>query len=282
MERGTGTAPQNAVEVRIWGARGSVPTPAAENLRVGGNTPCVEVLIGEASFIFDAGTGIRNLGSVQAARLERHAAEQHIFLTHFHWDHVQGLPFFQPLYSAANKVHFYSGFSAEHLQRVLEGQMKEPYFPVPFERLAARKEFAQVSEEPKRFGAAVVSAFPLTHPGGAFGYRLRVDGMSVVYATDHEHGDAVADARLRAMAEGADVLIYDAQFTPEEYRSKGGWGHSTWLEATRVARDAGVKQLVLFHHDPDHTDDMMERICEEARREFVATEVAAEGMTLVL
>lgn len=281
MERGSEVAPLNTgMQVRIWGARGSVPTPTAENLRVGGNTPCVEVQVGEESFVFDAGTGIRNLGLQHAKRIEEHVDDLHVFLTHFHWDHVQGLPFFVPLYSPANTVTFHSGFSAEHLRDVLSGQMMNPYFPVRFDMLEAQRKFAQMGEAPEMFGNASVCAFELSHPGRAFGYRVDAGGARVVYATDHEHGDAAADARLREMASGADVLIYDAQFTPEEYATKTGWGHSTWLEATRVAKDAGVKRLVLFHHDPEHTDEEMERICEAARREFAATEVAIEGMVL--
>jgi len=282
MESGVPSQPPiPAMEVRIWGARGSVPTPAAENLRVGGNTACVEVKVASGeSFIFDAGTGIRNLGLAHAM----HAQQQrdlHIFLTHFHWDHLQGLPFFTPLYSAENTITFHSACSAEHLRNVLSGQMTNPYFPVRFDLLAAKMNFEQIEGAPVRFGNVEIASFKLHHPGGACGYTIDTGGSRVVYATDHEHGYASADARLMAAARGADVLIYDAQFTPVEYPTHKGWGHSTWLEATRVAAVAGVKQLVLFHHDPGHTDDAMLSILDQARKEFPNTSLAIEGAVFV-
>ncbi len=279
METGVPQTPNPAMEVRLWGVRGSVPTPCIENLRVGGNTACVDVVLptGER-FIFDAGTGIRNLGLAEAERPGQ--TDLHVFLTHFHWDHLQGLPFFQPLYSAGNTITFHSGWTAERLREVLSGQMTNPYFPVRFDLLAAEMRFEQLLEEPVGFGAAKIASFALNHPGGACGYTVDAGGARVVYATDHEHGNPEADARLLKAATGADVLIYDAQFTPDEYPSHAGWGHGTWLEATRVAKAAGVRELVLFHHDPGHTDDEMERILAEARVHFAATRLAVEWETI--
>jgi ribonuclease BN (tRNA processing enzyme) len=160
--------------------------------------------------------------------------------------------------------------------------MTHPYFPVAFELLAAKREFVQITEEALRYGDLTVRSFPLNHPQGASGFRLESGGAVIVHACDHEHGDARLDRTMREYAEGADVLIYDAQFTPDEYPSKAGWGHSTWLEGVKVARDAGVKQLILSHHDPSHTDDMLRALLAEAKVEFENTELAKERWTIQL
>jgi phosphoribosyl 1,2-cyclic phosphodiesterase len=271
-----------ALQLRFWGVRGSIPTPAAENMKYGGNTACLEVRTpsGE-SLIFDGGTGIRPL-SMQMVAEGRPVRRTNIFLTHFHWDHLQGLPFFAPLYDENNHVVFHSSHPVAHLRDVLAGQMATPYFPMQFERLGSRMHFSQVHAEPEDFGGVSVSCFPLHHPQGASGYRIACGAAVIVYASDHEHGNAEVDRGLRDVARGADVLVYDAQFTPEEYAARQGWGHSTWLEATRVARDAGVKQLVLFHHDPNHDDAMMEHILEDAGKHFGNTSLAREGQRLFL
>ena len=239
----------------------------------GGNDQPEELLI------FDAGTGIRALGKEIAERT-RSPAAIHIFLTHFHWDHVQGLPYFRPLYAAASKVVFHSAHGPEELSAVLAGQMRGPYFPLLFDELPAQVEFRRIGAEPVRFGSVTVEAFPLHHPQGSVGYRIVDSGRTAVYATDHEHGDAASDHGLIAMAKNADVLVYDAQYTPVEYATRQGWGHSTWLEAARIAEQAGVRQLVLFHHDPDRDDEAVRGIEDEARREFAATVAAHEGLVL--
>jgi len=279
---GRSQSPSPAMEVRIWGARGSVPTPTAENLRVGGNTPCIEVRSASGErFIFDAGTGIRNLGIAQPDCVGEQR-NLHIFLTHFHWDHLQGLPFFTPLYSADNTLTFHSACLADELRAILATQMSKPFFPVRFDLVAANMKFEQLGRVPVRFGAVEIASFPLHHPGGACGYTIDVGGARVVYATDHEHGDAEADARLVDVSRGADLLIYDSQYTPEEYEGHMGWGHSTWLQATRVAAAAGVKELVLFHHDPSHSDSTMFSILDQAQREFQNTTLAVEGMSIAV
>jgi phosphoribosyl 1,2-cyclic phosphodiesterase len=272
------------IQVRVWGVRGSIPTPSSGILKYGGNTPCLELRFigGETSsrrIILDAGTGIRNLG-LELLRSKNEDKDFHIFLTHFHWDHVQGLPFFPSLYDKSANITFYSSRSPEVLREILWGQMVTPYFPVRFDDLAASVQFVQVTEEPYKLGEVEISSFCLTHPQGAAGFRVVYGGKTVVYATDHEHGEPKADLRLLNAARGADVLFYDAQYTPDEYPSRRGWGHGTWLEATRVAAKAGAKQLVLFHHDPGHDDAQMDEILAQGRVEFSETIAATEGETL--
>jgi len=270
--------------VRFWGVRGSTPTPEARCMSVGGNTSCVEIRTADGdSLILDAGTGIRSLGYALAAEAAGAPISVDVLFSHFHWDHLQGLPFFAPLYDGGNQVRFIAAVDDSRLDDLLQGQMCSPYFPVPFTELAALVETHRaVVGETFEVGACTVRAFPLSHPQGAHGFRIEHNGLSVVYATDYEHGDPVADEGLREVARGADVLISDAQFTPDEYEVRKGWGHTTWEHATQLAADAGVGQLVLFHHDPSHDDAALERIRDQARERFAATELAVEGMEIRL
>ena len=205
-----------------------------------------------------------------------------VLLTHFHWDHIQGLPFFAPLFKSDAHVTFYTDKELAAIKETLEGQMARPYFPVPFEAVAARREYRDLRGETIVAGEARVHSFPLNHPQGACGYRIEVDGAAIVHVTDHEHGNANIDRGVRDYASGADVLIYDAQYTPEEYEAKQGWGHSTYLEAARVARDAGIRQLILFHHDPRHNDEFMLGMLQRAQQHFENTQLAQEGWTIHL
>jgi phosphoribosyl 1,2-cyclic phosphodiesterase len=263
------------LQVKFWGVRGSIPTPTAANLGYGGNTTCLEVRSPTGVVIIDAGTGIRNLGIALQNEFHNTPCNLTMLLTHFHWDHIQGLPFFVQLYSAANEITFLSGRRPEEMQEILEGQMSSPYFPVNFELLAAKRRF--VAAEPFRQDQLKIYPFPMNHPQGSCGYRIELDGAAIVHASDLEHGDPHLDGVLREHAQKADLLIIDAQYTPEEYQSKRGWGHSTWLEATRVARECGVRQLVLFHHDPSHDDAQVDEILCCARRNFENTVAAKEG-----
>ena len=274
------------IRMRAWGVRGSIPTPSPNVLRFGGNTPCVEVVfVGsdgvEKRMILDAGTGIRNLG-MDLIKTKAPEKDFHIFLTHFHWDHVQGLPFFAMLYDKAATITFYSSRKPELLKEILWGQMMTPYFPVRFDDIAATVSFVQVNERPLPFGDGEISCFCLTHPQGATGFKIGFAGKTVVYATDHEHGETAADLRLLNAVKGADLLFYDAQYTPEEYPNRMGWGHGTWVEATKVGAAAGVKRLVLFHHDPGHDDEKMEAIVARARERFDCTSAATEGETILI
>ena len=272
------------MHIRFWGVRGSTPTPQAENLKFGGNTPCVEICppAGEC-LIFYAGSGIRGLGQCLIQEVADAPIHANVFLTHFHWDHIQGLPFFAPLYGANNTVTFHSGRTGRAVEEALEGQMAQPYYPVDFSQVAAKRTFRSMDAGVDlEVGGALIRPFALNHPQGASGYRIQCGDSVVVYATDYEHGLPEYDALLLDHARGADVLICDSQYTPAEYKTHCGWGHSTWLRSTALAREAGAKQLVLFHHDPTHDDHAMARIQTEARAEFHNTAAAWEGLTAVL
>ena len=266
------------LQVRFWGVRGSIPTPVADNLGYGGNTACVEVRYeAEPPLIFDAGTGARRLCTALLKEAGGSPFSANIFLTHFHWDHIQGIPFMPALHAASSQLTFYSDRPADMLQDTLKGQMSSPYFPVHLPEVLAEVRHHQIEPQGLEIGSLTVKPFPLCHPDGAVGYRISAPGECVVYASDHEHGDDQYDRGVLENAQGADMLIYDAQFTPEEYPSRVGWGHSTWLEGTKVARQAGVNQLALFHHDPGHDDQALSAIERDARGEFANTVVTKEG-----
>jgi phosphoribosyl 1,2-cyclic phosphodiesterase len=272
------------VRLRFWGVRGSTPTPQIDNLNFGGNTSCVEVRSADNEcVIFDAGTGIRELGRTLEKEAKGAPVHAKIFLTHFHWDHIQGIPFFSPLYGPNNHVSFYAGAAGRPLQETLEGQMAQPYFPVDFGQVAAKREFNAIEKGcTVKSGSLTIRPFPLNHPQGATGYRIECNGSVIVYATDYEHGVPAFDNALREYAQDADVLICDAQYTPAEYETHRGWGHSTWANAIFVARDARAKHLFLFHHDPSHDDDQMMQITHEARLQFENTTAASEGFNAAL
>jgi phosphoribosyl 1,2-cyclic phosphodiesterase len=266
------------LQLRFWGVRGSIPTPHPDNTGYGGNTACLEIRLPSGEIlIVDGGTGVRPLGQSLMKEAAGKSLSLHMFLTHFHWDHIQGIPFFQPLYAPENEVTFYAMATPAVTAETLEGQMSIPYFPVDFKFLPARRRFVEVPGRTFDFGDTRVSNFPLHHPQGCFGYRLDHQGRSLIFASDLEHGDPEMDRLLLKAAEGADVLIYDAQFTPEEYEARRGWGHSTWLQGTRLARQVGARQLILFHHDPAHSDETLREILTCARHEFPNTSLATEG-----
>jgi phosphoribosyl 1,2-cyclic phosphodiesterase len=273
-------ASNDRMAVTFWGVRGSAPTPVADNLNHGGNTTCIEILAGDDTrMIIDAGTGIRLLGQELVTRYGG-TLEVHLFFTHFHWDHIQGLPFFRPLYSPANLLTFYSDRPPAELYQLLSAQMQAPYFPVIWESVCPSCRCVQVGAEPVWAGRVSVRSFPLHHPQGGCGYKFSFGGAVVVHACDLEHGNKEKDDILVEVCHEADLLIYDTQFTPEEYGSRRGWGHSTWLEAVRVARRASVKKLILFHHEPNRTDEQVEHLVELAREHFPNTIAAREGLTI--
>jgi phosphoribosyl 1,2-cyclic phosphodiesterase len=272
------------LRLKFWGVRGSTPTPLIENLKFGGNTSCLEIrTANDECVIFDAGSGIRALGQTLIQEAAGEPIDTKIFLTHFHWDHIQGIPFFPPLYGPKNHISFFSGSSGRPLQETLEGQMAKPYFPVDFGQVAAKRDFHQIeSGGAIETGGLKIRPFPLNHPQGASGYRIECDGVVIVYATDYEHGVRESDNILCDYAQDADILICDAQYTPAEYETHRGWGHSTWANAVILARDARADHLMLFHHDPAHDDQAMMRITQSARIQFENTTAAWEGFVAAL
>jgi phosphoribosyl 1,2-cyclic phosphodiesterase len=270
--------------VRFWGVRGSTPTPQSENLRYGGNTSCVEVRVNGHIYVFDCGTGFRNLGKQLALENNGNPISAHIFLSHFHWDHIQGIPFFAPLYGDRNSSFvFHSSSRTRGLQQALEEQMADPYFPVNMSEMAARRQFSNIDEGRIAFDNCTVDSMWLNHPQGCLGFRLETQGKVLVYATDNEPGHAIFDKNVRKLAHGADVLIYDAQYLPEEYAArKQGWGHSHWREAVNVVMESGAKELILFHHDPDHSDSCIDAVVTQAREYYPKVRAASEGMEIVL
>ncbi|HEY6392617.1 MAG TPA: MBL fold metallo-hydrolase [Bryobacteraceae bacterium] len=269
------------MKLRFWGVRGSTPTPLAQNLGYGGNTSCLEIrLSNDDLFIFDAGTGIRDLGMSLNKNPADAARDIHLFLTHYHWDHIQGLPFFGSLYDPNCSITFYASCYACGLRESLEGQMSTPYFPVALDFAASKKNYVMLGGTPITLGDLTVEPFPLNHPQGAGGYRIESHGAVIVYATDREHGHQKLDAVMREYAQDADILIHDAQYTVEEYPRFKGYGHSTWEEAVNVALQCHVKQLILFHHDPTHDDEAVSAIEGHAQSRFPNTVGAREGQVI--
>lgn len=271
------------MEVRFWGVRGSVASSGAGVAKIGGNTPCVEVLSQGERLILDAGTGLRGLGEFMLR--EGRSARATMLFSHLHWDHVQGFPFFSPAYVPTNEFTLYGpGVNgATTLREVLADQMQPPSFPVPLETMRSRMNFCTaLHRQVIEVGPFRILPFELPHPQGCLGYRVEADGKCFVYATDVELSAAALTPALGAFFEGADALCLDAQYTPDEYNGVGtvakrGWGHSTMIDAAEVARATRVKRLLLFHHDPAHNDEQVENMAEEARNVFEPSEPAREG-----
>lgn len=288
------------LRLRFWGTRGSIPSPGSATVKYGGNTPCVEVRT-ETDWlvILDAGTGIRELGRSLVTNANGNGIAADIFLTHAHWDHIQGIPFFAPIFQPGNHFTIWGSKTLEtSIDRVIRDQMSPVVFPVAFEQLDATVDFSEIAEERRSGNGYDVTAFAVRHPGGALGYRFsgrsENDG-SFVYISDNElnpsapyNSRADWQERLVDFVRGATVLVHDAMYTAEEYEKHRGWGHSTYEDAVNLALDAGVERLVLFHHRPERSDDDVDRwvaACQtlvKARGAKLVVTAAAEGMTLVV
>jgi phosphoribosyl 1,2-cyclic phosphodiesterase len=278
--------PDNRFQIKFWGVRGSIPCPGSETVRYGGNTSCVEMQVGSERLIFDGGTGLRMLGQ---SLLTESPVKGRFLFTHSHWDHIQGFPFFTPAFMRENEFQIYAVPSPNGatMKQRLHDQMLQPNFPVPLQIMQANLQFYDLEVgETLRFGDVTIETRRLNHPGEAVGYRITWQGLSAAYITDTEHFPDKLDENVLWLAQQADVMIIDATYTNEEYhdpkQSKVGWGHSTWQEAVKIAQAAQVKQLVLFHHDPAHKDDFLDRVGEQATLTFPRTILAREGLSIEL
>jgi len=256
--------------IRCWGSRGSIPVSGRKYIKYGGDTTCIEIR-GRAAdvIIVDAGTGIRRLGRRLTAE---GCFDCHLIFTHAHWDHVMGFPFFKPAYSPQTRLQMYRCPYSKFVETMLSKVMAPPYFPVPYGDISARISYADdmMCSAAFRIGSVSVQSIPLSHPNSGRGYKFSEDGKSFVFLTDnelrHQHGDGLDYERYLEFVLGADLLMHDADYTPEEYRSRRGWGHSTYLDALALAMDAGVKRLGLFHLNQDRTDREVDEIVATCRK----------------
>src|SRR5262245_41769604 len=289
-----------SLRLQFWGTRGSIPSPGPNTIRYGGNTPCVELRTSEGwLIILDAGTGIRELGRSLLVRADGAPISGDIFLTHAHWDHIQGIPFFGPIFQRGNHFKIWGAKNlARSVDLVVRDQMSPVVFPVAFEELDATIDFCEIDEEHRAGNGYEVRSIQVRHPGGALGYRFTepgANGRGLVYISDNELGPGAKydtrnawRERLVEFVRGARVLVHDTMYTAEEYDHHRGWGHSTCDDAVALALDAGVGSLVVFHHKPERRDDEVDRRVEDCRAlakrlggrlDVVA---AAEGMTLTI
>jgi phosphoribosyl 1,2-cyclic phosphodiesterase len=258
------------MNVEFWGTRGSIPTPERLYMKYGGNTPCLEVTLqddDEHILILDAGTGIRQLGLDLMKRPDR--IRIYLCVTHFHWDHLQGIPFFAPLYSERCECTFVGCDPIDGtFEDILYASVHPPYFPVGFEEFKARVDFMNQCQGEFDIGKYRIGVNRINHPGGAVAYRIRADQRTIVYMTDNEIASSQSETDLYQdcieFCRGTDLLVHDAQYTPEEYMDKKGWGHSSFEEAVHFAIDCGAKKLALFHHDPEHDDEVIDDMLERS------------------
>ncbi len=262
------------------GVRGSVAIDRADSAHFGGATICISAEIEPGHhLVLDAGTGLRDL--------QHHVPEEGVhytfLVTHFHWDHLIGLPFFRPLYIATNTFDFYAtAWNGRTVEEGISGVMAPPLFPVPLHSAPSMRRFLDVPQEPWEIGPVTIRAAQLYHPQGVTAFRVDHGDKSLVLATDVEIGNAESDDALVELAQGADVLIHDGQYLPGEIEIHKGWGHSTWEDAVGIAERAGIGELVLISHDPERTDAGVNALVDDARQQFANTKAAYAGMHLTL
>jgi len=267
--------------ITFWGVRGSCPTPTLSNQKYGGNTSCIQIQIGERCIIFDAGTGIIELGNALLSRNREVKAD--IFISHAHWDHIQGFPFFGPAFVEGNSFTLYGeAKNQQAFSNIIKNSMTHPYFPMEWDKMKANFSFIEVegNQSLDLGNNILISTLNLNHPGGCIGYRIDFKGKSCCYITDTEYTGS--DQLLQSFIQGSDVLILDTQFTDEEYKDRIGWGHSTWQTGAHLSREMNVKKLLLFHHDINHSDVKIAYIEEQAQKIHKDTIAAREGLTIEL
>jgi phosphoribosyl 1,2-cyclic phosphodiesterase len=304
------SASASATRIRFWGVRGSVPVPGPGTVRYGGNTACVEIRADDELIILDAGSGIRELGLALQTEFGTNPIKVSLLITHPHWDHIQGFPFFVPSYNDKNQIRVFGYDRANSgLREILTGQMAPPFFPVALYDLPGKIQFETLDQMDFNIGRVRIVARRVNHPGVCLGYRVFTSKGSISYLPDHEPYESLTlhsaesnaisaqemkqrisserDALMEFLRD-SDVLIIDSQYTDDEYRSHMGWGHGSIGTAISQARDAGVRKLVLFHHDPRHDDKMIDRMVESARAlaadsgDRLSIEAAREGAEITL
>jgi len=274
------------LKIKFWGVRGSCPTPGADTVKYGGNTPCVQISTADKNIIIDAGTGICKLGDELERESQGRPLTLDIFFTHLHWDHIQGFPFFSPIYHKKNVINIYASSAA---RKYLKTLMSEPYFPVHCEELKSEINFIELQDiDTVNFPESGININ--TIPGHHFEqtriYRVEYRGKSCTYLSDYEHFSD--DQDIVKFIKNSDLLIYDSHFTDEEYMGSNGnykrmgWGHSTWQEGIKMAEKSMIDKLLLFHHAPERTDEELDKIQEKARGKFPNVRIAREGMVIEL
>jgi phosphoribosyl 1,2-cyclic phosphodiesterase len=304
------TVSSTSARLKFWGVRGSIPVPGPDTLRYGGNTTCVEVRADDEIIVLDAGTGIRSLGAALENEFESRPIKISLLVTHMHWDHIQGFPFFLPSYNDKNLVRIYGYDGADAgLRDILIGQMAAPFFPVKLQDLPGRLVIKKLDKYEFNIGKVRVRAKVMNHPGVCVGYRLDTSAGSIAFLPDTEPFDALklhsskshlvspeqtrkraeeARAELVDFLRGCDILILDTQYTDEEYKAHIGWGHGSLSASVALATDANVDKLFLFHHDPVHTDAMLDEMAANARAlvkksgKTLDVEIAREGLEITL
>lgn len=269
-------------KVHFLGVRGSAPCAGPDYVKYGGHTSCVVIEIGTNLLICDAGSGIINASSFGFNNVHK---STYLLMSHTHLDHVMGLPFYGPIWDGEHTVQFYAGHLHQYggLQTFLSRLFNEPIFPVPFMNFPAKKVFNDFKQgDILQINDVQINTHMLNHPNGATGYRICMNGVSVCYITDHEHGDGDKRQELINFISHADMLIYDSTYDDHRFSAYKGWGHSTWQEAVRLGNDGQVKKIVIFHHDPSNTDDKMDNINNIVAKEYDNVVVARQGLSLNL
>jgi phosphoribosyl 1,2-cyclic phosphodiesterase len=283
--------------IKFWGVRGSIPTPGPTSVRYGGNTSCIELSHEGKLFILDAGSGLRALGNELMKRKQPiHAA---ILISHMHWDHIQGIPFFTPAFIPGNKFIFYGAEESDiKLESIIAGQMDPTYFPIEMKDMASKLEFHRLVEGRRQIDDLLIETIYVNHPGNALGYKIHAGEKTLTYISDNEpfidyssenknkYIGEDGNRKLIDFIKGSHILIHDSQYTPEEYITHTTWGHSPFDYAVRLGLEAAVETLVLFHHDPLHSDDHIDEILERAKQLAAKANsgmkviAAAEGMSV--
>lgn len=272
------------MKIKFYGTRGSTPVCVREFLEFGGNTTSIKITGDNGRItILDAGSGIRNLGK-DLVKDSFQQDELFISFTHFHWDHIQGFPFFAPAYNpkiVINILAMGKDKEIKSLKGIFKGQMKSEYFPVPLESMGAKFNFLQLDQNKLERNDTIVRTIKQNHPGGSYGYRVENNGKHIVFCTDIEHGKTVLP-EIVEFCKNADLLVHEAQYTSEELNSHRGWGHSSYDQAIEVAERGGVKKLAITHHDPEHNDAFLAKIERECQKKYPNCVLARENMEIIV